>query len=151
MADSKAATSGVSAQHESGVHEPVRHHRVRNTRVAKRARLFRARLNLRPRLLLAYKIVVGVVGLAVLVVGIVDIPLPGPGWLIVFLGLAILGTEFPLAHRFNMWVQRKLHEFWARFRAWRARRAERRAAARSTGCHDGACALPGAPRAEGGR
>ena len=40
---------------------------------------------------------VGVGGGAVLLVGIVAIPYPGPGWLIVFAGLAILAKEFPWA------------------------------------------------------
>lgn len=47
----------------------------------------------------AYRVVVGVVGLAVLAVGIVAIPYPGPGWAIVFVGLAILASEFYWAHR----------------------------------------------------
>jgi uncharacterized protein (TIGR02611 family) len=46
-----------------------------------------------------YRIVVGVVGLAVLGLGILAIPYPGPGWAIVFVGLAILATEFEWAHR----------------------------------------------------
>lgn len=39
------------------------------------------------------------VGGIVLLVGIVAIPYPGPGWLIVFAGLAILATEFDWAQR----------------------------------------------------
>jgi uncharacterized protein (TIGR02611 family) len=50
----------------------------------------------------AYRMAVGVVGFAVLAVGIVTIPYPGPGWLIVFVGLGILATEF-------RWAQRLLH------------------------------------------
>ena len=46
-----------------------------------------------------YRIVVGVVGLAVLAVGILAIPYPGPGWAIVFVGLGILATEFDWARR----------------------------------------------------
>jgi Putative transmembrane protein (PGPGW) len=38
-----------------------------------------------------------VAGLAVVAVGIVLIPAPGPGWLVVFAGLAILATEFTWA------------------------------------------------------
>jgi uncharacterized protein (TIGR02611 family) len=105
---------------------PAHHHRLRNTRMAKRARLFRARLNLFPRLRLVYKIAVGVIGVLVVVIGIILIPLPGPGWLIVFLGLALLGTEFPAAHRFNMWVQRKVKAVFAWFQARRQRRAAAR-------------------------
>ena len=47
----------------------------------------------------AYRVVVGVVGLTVLAIGIVAIPYPGPGWAILFLGLAILATEFYWARR----------------------------------------------------
>ena len=59
----------------------------------------RDRLRDRPVADFAYRVVVGVVGLVVLAVGIVAIPYPGPGWAIVFLGLAILATEFYWAHR----------------------------------------------------
>ena len=48
---------------------------------------------------LVYRFVVGVVGLLVLAVGIVAIPYPGPGWAIVFVGLAILATEFDWARK----------------------------------------------------
>ena len=48
---------------------------------------------------LAYRIAVAVIGAAVVLGGIVLIPLPGPGWLIVFGGLAILATEFAWAGR----------------------------------------------------
>ncbi|MCU1528299.1 MAG: hypothetical protein JWP75_2062 [Frondihabitans sp.] len=102
------------------------HHRLRNMRAAKRVRLFRARLNHFPRLRLAYKIAIGVLGILVVIIGIILIPLPGPGWLIVFLGLALLGTEFPAAHRFNMWVQRKVRAVIAWFQARRRRRAAAR-------------------------
>lgn len=58
---------------------------------------WRDRLRERPVADLAYRIVVGVVGMLVLAVGIVTIPYPGPGWAIVFLGLGILATEFRAA------------------------------------------------------
>ncbi|NVN50035.1 TIGR02611 family protein [Mycolicibacterium hippocampi] len=48
---------------------------------------------------LVYRIIVGVVGLLVLAVGIIAIPYPGPGWAIVFVGLAILATEFDWARK----------------------------------------------------
>ncbi len=48
---------------------------------------------------LGYRTVVGVVGILVLAVGIVAIPYPGPGWAIVFVGLAILATEFEWARK----------------------------------------------------
>lgn len=39
------------------------------------------------------------VGGIVLLAGVIAIPYPGPGWLIVFAGLAILATEFDWAQR----------------------------------------------------
>ncbi|MGH3644660.1 MAG: TIGR02611 family protein [Mycobacterium sp.] len=60
---------------------------------------WREELRDRPTADLTYRVVVGVVGLAVLGLGIVAIPYPGPGWAIVFVGLAILATEFEWAHR----------------------------------------------------
>ncbi|MGH3514711.1 MAG: TIGR02611 family protein [Pseudonocardiaceae bacterium] len=59
----------------------------------------------RPGLDLAYRIVVGVVGTAVLATGALAIPYPGPGWLILFAGLAILGTEFTWAKRPLRWTR----------------------------------------------
>ena len=49
-----------------------------------------------------WQALVGVSGLAVIVIGVILLPLPGPGWLIIFLGLGIWGTEFA-------WAQRLLH------------------------------------------
>ena len=45
------------------------------------------------------KVFIGIVGGIVLLIGLVLIPYPGPGWLIVFAGLAILSTEFVFAER----------------------------------------------------
>ncbi|HST66790.1 MAG TPA: TIGR02611 family protein [Mycobacteriales bacterium] len=60
---------------------------------------FRARLKRNPALALAYRIAVGIVGGLIVVLGLALVPLPGPGWLIVFLGLGILATEFAWAER----------------------------------------------------
>jgi uncharacterized protein (TIGR02611 family) len=65
----------------------------------------------RPGINLAYRILVSVVGTAVLVAGIIAIPYPGPGWLILFAGLAILGTEFD-------WAARVLRYARSRYDAW---------------------------------
>lgn len=50
-------------------------------------------------------------GTVVLALGIVLIPYPGPGWLVVFAGLAILATEFA-------WARRTLAYARARYDAW---------------------------------
>ncbi|WP_029107393.1 TIGR02611 family protein [Mycobacterium sp. URHD0025] len=66
---------------------------------------WRERLRSRPAADFAYRIVVGVVGTLVLAVGIIAIPYPGPGWAIVFLGLAILASEFDFAKRALRYVR----------------------------------------------
>ena len=45
------------------------------------------------------KVLVAIVGGTVVLVGLVLIPYPGPGWLVVFGGLAILATEFEFASK----------------------------------------------------
>lgn len=45
----------------------------------------------------AIKIGIGILGAAVVTVGIILIPFPGPGWAIVILGLAIWALEFAWA------------------------------------------------------
>jgi uncharacterized protein (TIGR02611 family) len=59
-----------------------------------------------PALNLTYRIGVGVVGGLVLVAGVLMIPYPGPGWLVVFAGLAILATEFEWAGRVLRFAKR---------------------------------------------
>lgn len=75
----------------------------------------------------AYRIAVGTVGGVLAVGGLLLVPLPGPGWLIVFAGLAVLGTEFGWARRAAGWLRRQLERFWA---WWKARRERKAAAAR---------------------
>ncbi len=53
------------------------------------------------------RILVGFVGWLVLLVGIVMIPYPGPGWVVVVVGLSILATEFERAKRFNDFARAK--------------------------------------------
>jgi uncharacterized protein (TIGR02611 family) len=57
---------------------------------------------------LSYRVMVALLGAAVVVGGIALIPLPGPGWLIVFGGLAILSTEFEWAGRLLDFARRKV-------------------------------------------
>jgi len=54
---------------------------------------------------------IALIGTVVLALGIVLIPYPGPGWLIVFAGLGILASEFE-------WARRTLHWFRARYDSW---------------------------------
>ena len=72
---------------------------------------FRDRIERNPTLKLAYRVGVGVVGFLVLIGGIIMIPFPGPGWVVVIAGLAILATEFA-------WAERLLDFTKAKVRAW---------------------------------
>lgn len=63
---------------------------------------------------LVYRIVVGVVGLIIVVLGLLMVPFPGPGWLVVFLGLAVWATEFE-------WAQRLLHRARTTLKTWTER------------------------------
>jgi tellurite resistance protein TerC len=47
----------------------------------------------------ARRIIVAVIGFTVLLAGIVMIVTPGPGWLVILLGLSILSAEFVWARR----------------------------------------------------
>lgn len=106
---------GESSQH------PVR-------RALRRARAWVER---HPRIRWAYRFAVAALGTVVVIAGLILVPLPGPGWLIVFLGIAILGTEFPAAHRVGQWLKRMLAAALARWKSWRAARAESRSSAGS--------------------
>ncbi len=74
---------------------------------------FRDRIRNSRGLNLAWRVGVGVVGGLVLAAGIVMIPYPGPGWLVVFAGLAILATEFA-------WAERVLRYAKHRYDGWNA-------------------------------
>lgn len=75
---------------------------------------FRQRIDENPALRRTYRIGVGVVGTIVLVLGIIAIPYPGPGWLIVFAGLAILASEFAWAKRVLRYARGK-YDAWTRW------------------------------------
>ena len=47
----------------------------------------------------AKRIIKIVVGFTLLIVGVLLLVLPGPGWLIIFFGLALLAAEFAWARR----------------------------------------------------
>jgi uncharacterized protein (TIGR02611 family) len=46
---------------------------------------------------LALKVMVGAVGSVLILLGLALVPLPGPGWAVVFAGLAVLAVEFAWA------------------------------------------------------
>lgn len=48
---------------------------------------------------IVYRFVVGLLGVAITLGGLLLVPLPGPGWLVVLAGLSLLATEFDSARR----------------------------------------------------
>ncbi|MFI8192540.1 TIGR02611 family protein [Streptomyces sp. NPDC085946] len=59
---------------------------------------------------LGWQVGIFVVGLAVIGAGIAMLVLPGPGWLVVFGGMAIWATEFAWAQIVLRWTRRKVTE-----------------------------------------
>src|SRR5690349_24899841 len=65
----------------------------------------RARFRRLPGGWMAWRTGVAITGLIGVVAGILLLPLPGPGWLVVFAGLAIRATEFESAERPLLWTK----------------------------------------------
>jgi len=61
---------------------------------------------------LTLQLVIGLLGLAVVAIGVVLIPFPGPGWLIVLGGLAIWAIEFVWAQRLMHFTRSQLENWW---------------------------------------
>jgi uncharacterized protein (TIGR02611 family) len=82
-----------------------------------RVRVVRDRIRSRRSSRIVYRFVVGLLGVALTLGGLLLVPLPGPGWLIVFAGLAVLATEFEPARRVLDFGRRRL----AAWTAWLGR------------------------------
>jgi uncharacterized protein (TIGR02611 family) len=89
------------------------------TRVATTYQLIRAN----PTGRITLKIVVGVAGLAVVMLGLILVPLPGPGWLIVLLGLSIWAIEFAWARQLLEFTRRQVYGWtrWVTRQPWPVR------------------------------
>ncbi|MEG3629524.1 TIGR02611 family protein [Streptomyces poriticola] len=59
---------------------------------------------------LSWQVGVFIIGLAVVVTGVIMLPLPGPGWVVIFGGMAIWATEFVWAQLVLRWTKRKVTE-----------------------------------------
>lgn len=75
--------------------EPTLRERVRFQRV----RLARQFIRKSRPLDITWRIVILLVGVLILAAGIAMLALPGPGWAVIFIGLAVLATEFDWAQR----------------------------------------------------
>lgn len=101
-----------------------------------RARVWRLRVRANPKMHRFYKVGVGLVGATIVVGGLLLVPLPGPGWLIVFLGLAILSSEFERARRLQRFARRKVQGWtrWLSRQSWVVRAAVGLATLAFVGC-----------------
>jgi uncharacterized protein (TIGR02611 family) len=112
----KPDTSGVSG---TSVDQPLSRLSRWRTRIVATYQLIRAN----PTGRITLKIVVGIVGLAVVALGLVLVPLPGPGWLIVILGLSIWAIEYAWARHLLMFTRRQLQRWtrWIGDQSWPVR------------------------------
>lgn len=86
-----------------------------------RLHAWRERLRSNPATRTAYRWTVAIIGLCIVVLGAILIPFPGPGWLIVFLGIGVWSSEFHWAGRlltfgrrqFDRWMQWMSRRGWA--------------------------------------
>lgn len=62
-------------------------------------------------------------GVSTVLVGLLLVPLPGPGWPVVFVGISLLGKEFAWARRLSGRVRDEVGRARARFRSRTARAA----------------------------
>jgi len=84
-----------------------------------RFRAFRSWVRGLPGGRLIWRVFVTVIGAVVIAIGIVLLPLPGPGWLIIFAGLGILASEYAWARRLLAFVRHQVTK-WSR---WLARQS----------------------------
>lgn len=75
-----------------------------------RLRAFRRRIRGNRTLDTGWRVVVFIVGSAVVLAGLVMFVTPGPGWVALILGLAILSTEFTWAERALHWAKQKAEQ-----------------------------------------
>ncbi|HUC19961.1 MAG TPA: PGPGW domain-containing protein [Candidatus Polarisedimenticolaceae bacterium] len=56
------------------------------------------------------QIIVLLIGIPVIIIGIILLPLPGPGWLVILAGLYIISREVAWAQKYFKYVQTKLRQ-----------------------------------------
>jgi uncharacterized protein (TIGR02611 family) len=95
--------------HSSDGAGATRPRRWRRTRA--RARIARLRVYALPGGRTIFRVGIAALGGLIVALGLVLVPLPGPGWAIVFGGLAIWAIEFAWAARLLHWVRRQVRNF----------------------------------------
>ncbi|TWP35803.1 TIGR02611 family protein [Leekyejoonella antrihumi] len=81
---------------------------------------WRRRIRANPLVNTAYRCGIAVVGAAIVVGGIILLPLPGPGWVIIFAGIGVWATEFAWAKRLLRFAQQKVAAWgrWMQRQPW---------------------------------
>jgi uncharacterized protein (TIGR02611 family) len=79
----------------------------------------RARVRGIPGGFLIWRIGITIAGVLVIAVGVVLLPLPGPGWVIIFAGLGLLATEYTWAAN----LLRRMRDLLREWTAWTARQS----------------------------
>lgn len=74
----------------------------------------RSRVHKLPGGATVWRVAIAIIGLIIVAVGVILLPLPGPGWLIIFLGIGLWATEFAWAHR----LLSRARVFLARWTSW---------------------------------
>lgn len=84
---------------------------------------WRRKVRCNPVLAPFYRTAVAVLGLALIIAGIPMVPLVGPGWAVIFVGLFLWSTEFMWARRVTQFVKAEVLTFniWARALPWKAK------------------------------
>src|SRR5436305_2365580 len=81
--------------------------------------LIRNRFHATPAGRLIFRILVGLLGLVLVAGGLLLVPLPGPGWLIVFAGVAVWAIEFAWARRLLRFTRTRVQRWNTRLRGRR--------------------------------
>lgn len=81
---------------------------------------WRRKIRANPHSHLIYRMAVGLVGLVIVVIGLIMVPFPGPGWLVVFTGLAVWASEFEWAQLLLRRARRTLESWnvWLMTKPW---------------------------------
>jgi uncharacterized protein (TIGR02611 family) len=57
-----------------------------------------------------------IVGSSIILTGLAMLILPGPGWAAIFLGFAVLATEFAFAEKVRAWLVKELFKYGRRLK-----------------------------------
>lgn len=98
--------------------------------------VWRRRIRSNPATHRLYRVAVGVVGLLIVLAGLIAVPAPGPGWLIVIVGVSVWASEFEWAQRLLRWTRGVLGRWtaWAASASWWSRAAVALGTAALVGC-----------------